>query len=115
MPVVTTAGPNTLVGLATVAAGVDRSELVARLIPAYVGLLKQLKVHVFWHDSPCLARAACGDDDEIVMLPTASSANHLLTAGAPSACLLSTAEIPKLSHLAAAGGKPTTSHCLHVL
>ncbi len=36
-------GPNTLVGLATVAEGVDRSELVARLVPAYVDLLTQLK------------------------------------------------------------------------
>jgi hypothetical protein len=32
------------VGLATVAPGVKRSELVARLIPAYVDLLQQLKV-----------------------------------------------------------------------
>jgi hypothetical protein len=38
------AGPNTLVGLATVAQGVKRSDLVARLIPAYVDLLQQLKV-----------------------------------------------------------------------
>lgn len=38
------AGPNTLVGLATVAEGVSRSDLVARLVPAYVDLLKQLKV-----------------------------------------------------------------------
>lgn len=40
------AGPNTLVGLATVAEGVSRSELVARLIPAYVDVLKQLKVRI---------------------------------------------------------------------
>lgn len=40
-----TAGPNTLVGLATVAPGVDRSELVARLVPAYTDLLKQLQVN----------------------------------------------------------------------
>lgn len=38
------AGPNTLVGLATVAEGVSRSDLVARLVPAYVDLLQQLKV-----------------------------------------------------------------------
>ena len=38
------AGPNTLVGLATVAEGVSRSDLVKRLVPAYVDLLKQLKV-----------------------------------------------------------------------
>ena len=31
-------------GLATVAPGVKRTELVARLIPAYVDLLQQLKV-----------------------------------------------------------------------
>eukprot|EP00208_Stichococcus_sp_RCC1054_P007050 CAMPEP_0206136888 /NCGR_PEP_ID=MMETSP1473-20131121/2104_1 /ASSEMBLY_ACC=CAM_ASM_001109 /TAXON_ID=1461547 /ORGANISM="Stichococcus sp, Strain RCC1054" /LENGTH=757 /DNA_ID=CAMNT_0053529723 /DNA_START=157 /DNA_END=2430 /DNA_ORIENTATION=- len=36
-------GPNTLVGLATVAEGVSRSDLVARLVPAYVDLLQQLK------------------------------------------------------------------------
>jgi len=34
------------VGLATVAEGVSRSELVARLIPAYVDVLKQLKVRI---------------------------------------------------------------------
>lgn len=36
-------GPNTLVGLATLAPGADKSTLVARLVPAYVDLLKQLK------------------------------------------------------------------------
>ena len=37
-------GPNTLVGLATLAPGTDKSALVARMIPAYVDLLQQLKV-----------------------------------------------------------------------
>ena len=36
-------GPNTLVGLATLAPGADKSVLVARLVPAYVDLLEQLK------------------------------------------------------------------------
>ena len=36
-------GPNTLVGLATLAPGADKSTLVARLVPAYVDLLEQLK------------------------------------------------------------------------
>ena len=39
-------GPNTLVGIATLAPGADRSALVARLVPAYVDVLKQLKVRV---------------------------------------------------------------------
>ena len=43
----TATGPNTLVGLATVAPGVKRSDLVARLIPAYVDLLQQLKVRCY--------------------------------------------------------------------
>lgn len=33
-------------GLATVADGVSRSDVVARLVPAYVDLLKQLKVTI---------------------------------------------------------------------
>ena len=36
-------GPNTLVGLATLAPGADKSALIARLLPAYVDLLEQLK------------------------------------------------------------------------
>lgn len=36
-------GPNTLVGLSTVLDDTDRSELVSRLIPAYVDVLKQMK------------------------------------------------------------------------
>lgn len=44
-------GPNTLVGLATLAPGADKSTLVARLVPAYVDLLKQLKVGL----NPCLS------------------------------------------------------------
>jgi hypothetical protein len=41
------------VGLATVAPGVKRSDLVARLIPAYVDLLQQLKVRWFWCTCVC--------------------------------------------------------------
>ena len=39
-------GPVTLVRLATLAPGAVASDLVARLVPAYVDLLEQLKVRM---------------------------------------------------------------------
>ena len=39
-------GPVTLVRLATLALGAVASDIVARLVPAYVDLLKQLKVRL---------------------------------------------------------------------